>query len=197
MEVIPRDVVSSAPPPINRRYQPDFKELTGEVEGARILAKMQPAAEPRFEEKPVVKGLIVGVGGYTPTPIPKFNEEGERIGFYSADDVPHASRFGFPIEDPGAIRGYDPRNAPFGSEAAVENEHLSSVRESYLKRLAGQTDLAYHHLNSASALSAALQQGEFAARMTIAADVRWIPALVALLLLAFLYGIVPKVGRWR
>ncbi len=185
-------------PPINRRYRPDFKELTGEVEGARILAKMQPAAEPRFEERPgVVKGLIVGVGGYIPTPIPKFNEEGERIGFYSADDVPHASRFGLPIEDPGDIRGYDPRNAPFGSEAAVGNEHLSSVRESYLKGLGAQTGLVYHHLKSASALSAALREDAFAERITIGADVRWIPALVALLLLTFLYGIVPKVGRWR
>ncbi|MGH8654809.1 MAG: hypothetical protein ACREYE_22790 [Gammaproteobacteria bacterium] len=131
------------------------------------------------------------------TPIPKFNEEGERIGFYSADDVPHASRFGLPIEDPADIRGYDPHNAPFGSEAAVGNEHLSSVRENYLKGLGAQTGLVYHHLESASALSAALQEDAFAERITIGANVRWIPALVALLLLTFLYGIVPKVERWR
>lgn len=184
-------------PPINSRYQPDFKELTGEVEGARILAKMQPAAEPRFEERPgVVKGLIVGVGGYTPTPMPKFNEEGQQIGFYSADDVPHASRFGLPIEDPGDIRGHDPRNAPFGSEAAVGNEHLSSVRESYLKGLGAQTGLVYHHLESASALSAALQANTFAEPILVAADVRWIPALLTLLILVFLYGMVPRMARW-
>ncbi|MDQ3773512.1 MAG: VWA domain-containing protein [Pseudomonadota bacterium] len=184
-------------PPINSRYQPDFKELTGEVEGARILATMQPASEPRFDERPgVVKGLIVGVGAYTLTPIPKFNEEGEQIGFYSADDVPHASRFGLPIEDPGNSRGYDPRNAPFGSEAAVGNEHLSSVRESYLKGLGAQTGLVYHHLESSSALSAALQADTFAERILVAADVRWIPALVALLILVFLYGMVPRMARW-
>lgn len=184
-------------PPINPRHRPDFKELTGEVEGARILAKMQPGAKPRFEERPgVVKGLIVGVGGYTPTPIPKFNEAGEGIGFYSAEDVPHASRFGLPIEDPGNIRGYDPRNAPFGREAAVGNEHLSSVRESYLMGLGAETGLIYHHLEGASALRAALQAETFAERILVAADVRWIPALLALLILVFLYGMVPRMARW-
>jgi len=58
-------------PPINSRYQPDFKEVTGEVDGARILAKTQPAPEPQFEGRPgVVKGLIVGVGGVYPNAYP-------------------------------------------------------------------------------------------------------------------------------
>jgi len=30
----------------------------------------------------------------------------------------------------------------------------------------------------------------------VAADVRWIPALVALLVLVFLYGMVPRMARW-
>ncbi|MFH0352401.1 MAG: hypothetical protein ACHBMF_10810, partial [Chromatiales bacterium] len=74
---------------------------------------------------------------------------------------------------------------------AVGNEHLSSVRESYLKGLGAQTGLVYHHLESASALRAALQANTFAERILVAADVRWIPALVALLILVFLYGMVP------
>ena len=185
-------------PPINPRYQFDFQELAQETEGAKILAKIQPISWPRSEDRPsVVTGLIVGVGGYTPAPIPKFNEAGEQMGFYSADDLPHASRFGLPAEDPTQIPGHDARNAPFGSEAAVGNEHLSSVREPYLQKLAAKTGLVYHHLDSANALSDALQQSSFAEYIITAADVRWIPALAALVTLVFLYGIAPRVGRWR
>jgi len=185
-------------PPINPRYQADFQELTEETEGARILAKMKPVARPRSEDRPgAVKGLIVGVGGHTPAPIPKFNEAGEQSGFYSANDLPHASRFGLPAEDATRIAGYDARNAPFGSEPAVGNEHLSSVREAYLQKLATQIGLVYHHLDNANALNDALQQSAFAEHITTAADVRWIPALAALVILVFLYGIVPRVARWR
>lgn len=185
-------------PPINPRYQSNFKELTGESEGARILAKMKPISRPRSDHRPgAVKGVIVGVGGYTPAPIPKFNESGEQIGFYSADDVPHASRFGLAAEDARQIPGHDPRNAPFGSEPAVGNEHLSSVREAYLQELAAKTGLVYHYLENAGALNDALQQSAFAERITTAADIRWIPALAALVILVFLYGIVPRVARWR
>ncbi|MGH8613705.1 MAG: vWA domain-containing protein [Gammaproteobacteria bacterium] len=185
-------------PPINPRYRSDFKDLANESEGARILAKMKPSSRPRSVDKPgTFKGLIVGVGGYRPTPIPKFNEAGEQVGFYGADELPHASRFGLPAEDPAQIPGYDARNAPFGSEAAVGNEHLSSVREAHLQELAAKTGLVYHHLDNANTLNDALQQSAFAERITTAADIRWIPALAALVILVFLYGIVPRVGRWR
>jgi len=180
-------------PPVNPRYQSDFKEVAEETDGARILAKIQAISRPRSEDRPsAVKGLIVGVGAYTPAPIPKFNEAGEPIGFYSADDVPHASRFGLPAEDATQIPGHDARNAPFGSEPAVGNEHLSSVREAYLQELAAKTGLVYHHLDNANALNDTLQQSAFAEHITTAADVRWIPALTALVLLVFLYGVVPQ-----
>lgn len=106
---------------------------------------------PSFDGKPgAVKGLIVGVGGYTLSPIPKYDENGRPAGFYGEDDVLQESRFGVPPPDAVNRPGYNPRNAPFGDVHVNNNEQLSSVREPYLKGLAQKTGMAYTHLADAS-----------------------------------------------
>jgi len=108
-----------------------------------------PGGEPpAFEGKPgAVRGLIVGAGGYALSPIPRYDDRGREKGFYGEADVPQENRFGPPPADAETREGYNPRNAPFGSAAAQGTEHLSSVREPYLKRLAAATGLAYAHLD--------------------------------------------------
>jgi mxaL protein len=97
-----------------------------------------------------VRGLIVGVGAPEPSPIPKFDENGQEIGFLSADDVPHESRFGLPPKGAEQREGFNARNAPFGAIAATGNEHLSSLKAEYLNELATVTGLEYISLNSQS-----------------------------------------------
>ncbi|KAB1074501.1 VWA domain-containing protein [Methylobacterium planeticum] len=102
---------------------------------------------PPFPGKPgAVRGLIVGAGGYGLSPIPRYDDRGREVGFYGETDVQQENRFGPPPADAESREGYNPRNAPFGSSAARGSEHLSSVREPYLKALAGETGLAYAHL---------------------------------------------------
>jgi mxaL protein len=113
---------------------------------------------PAFEGKPgQVRGLLVGVGDYGLSPIPKFDDYGFETGFLREEDVTQESRFGLP--PPGADKrpGYNPRNAPFGAAAARGNEHLSSVREQYLQSMARKTGLGYAHLTTANALLAAIE----------------------------------------
>jgi mxaL protein len=113
---------------------------------------------PAFDGEPgAVKGLIVGVGGYALSPIPKYDESGRETGFYRQDEVLQESRFGLP--PPGAEQrpGYNARNAPFGDMRVEGNEHLSSVREPYLKELAQKTGLSYTHLGGEPELLAALR----------------------------------------
>jgi mxaL protein len=113
---------------------------------------------PAFEGNPgAVKGLIVGVGGYALSPIPKYDNNGRETGFYGPDDVLQESRFGLP--PPGAEQrpGYNPRNAPFGDVRIEANEHLSSVKEPYLKELAQKTGLDYTHLVNEPEFVAALR----------------------------------------
>jgi mxaL protein len=113
---------------------------------------------PMFEGRPgAVRGLIVGAGGYALSPIPRYDDRGREKGFYGEADVQQESRFGPPPADAETREGYNPRNAPFGSAAAQGTEHLSSVREPYLKRLAAATGLAYAHLDGPGDLQAPLR----------------------------------------
>ena len=62
------------------------------------------------------------------------------------------SRFGFPPEGAERREGYNARNAPFGASAVVGVEHLSSVKEDYLRSLAEKTGLSYAHLEDGKRL---------------------------------------------
>jgi len=151
-------------PPVNPSYKTDFSAI-----------------------KSKVKGLIVGAGDLTPVPIPKYNERGEQNGFYAQDDVPHRSSFGQSNLDPSQIEGYNARNAPFGSKAAVGNEHLSALQESYLQNLAIESGLAYTRLTDLYALNEALQAPELATMKVMDIDVRWRSASLALSMLTLVY----------
>jgi mxaL protein len=142
------------------------------------------------------KGLIAGVGGYTLSPIPKFDPAGREIGFYNADDVPHESRLGPPPKDAETREGYHPRNAPWGAAARLGTEHLSSVREDYLKLLASKTGLGYAHLESADGLTSALADASIARPVRVYRDVSVIPAAFALILFSAAYLPSPvRLGR--
>lgn len=158
-------------PPVNPRYLPDLRRF-------RDQGGVTPS------------GLVIGVGGDTPAPIPKFDESGQQIGFWEAGDVPHRSTFGLP-EDPGGVEGYHPRNAPWGHGGETGTEHLSSLHEEYLQRIASDAGFAYHRLRSAADFSRRLQRGDFAETQSVPVTVDFIPAGLALLALAGLY-LVPR-----
>ncbi len=133
------------------------------------------------------KGLIVGVGGHVPSPIPKFDPTGREIGFYAADDVPHESRTGAPPKGAENREGWHPRNAPYGASTTAGTEHLSAVREDHLKLLAAKTGLAYTHMENAPALTEALLRAATPRPIRIMRDVSAIPAALALVLLLGVY----------
>ncbi|MDT8407585.1 MAG: VWA domain-containing protein [Methylococcales bacterium] len=152
-------------PPVNPRYQPDLSIFQGKV-----------------------PGLIVGVGGLAKVPIPKFDSQFREIGVYRAEDVPQASRFGLPPASAAQQPGYHARNAPFGDQQAVGEEHLTSVREDYLKNLARSAGLGYVRLTTADGFAASLKQqaGLSQARPT-ERDMRFWGALLAWLALLLSY----------
>ncbi|MBM3654861.1 MAG: VWA domain-containing protein [Alphaproteobacteria bacterium] len=134
---------------IARELKSDLLFFTDGQEAPPLPARGAPSFEGRAGE---VRGLIVGVGGYELSPIPKFDDRGREIGFLGVDDVPHESRFGLPPEGAERREGYNARNAPFGATAAVGVEHLSSVKEDYLRSLAEKTGLSYAHLEGGKGL---------------------------------------------
>ena len=144
-----------------------------------------PGGEPPpFDGRPgAVRGLIVGAGGYALSPIPRYDERGREKGFYGEADVTQENRFGPPPSDAESREGYNPRNAPFGAAAARGTEHLSSVREPYLKRLAGTTGLAYAHLDGAGGLDAPVRAAVTPRALKGSLDPRPILGVLALALM--------------
>lgn len=152
---------------------------------------------PTFDGKPgAVRGLIVGAGGYSLSPIPRYNDRGREIGFYGKDDVQQENRFGPPPADAESREGYNPRNAPFGAAAADGTEHLSSVREPYLKTLAQATGLTYVHLDGPSGLGDALSKAASPRPLPGSLDLRPLFGGMALALLLAVFA-APLVGAGR
>jgi mxaL protein len=150
------------------------------------------SGRPSFEGEPgKVKGLIVGVGGLSLIPIPKFDEEGHEIGFWSMTDVPQENRSGIPPPDASSRPGWNPRNAPFGGETAIGTEHLTSVREEYLQTLARTTGLGYVRLSDDAQIEAALAEHARQRVIDTQVDLRLLPATVALLALLVIFAALP------
>ena len=153
-------------PPLNSRYRPDLQAYRGKA-----------------------AGLIVGVGGLTPAPIPKFNAEGGREGFYREDEVLQRSTFGLPEMAPDQVENYNARNNPFGDPKGGGSEHLSALREDYLRQLAQETGLLYHRLETPESFRLALLEPSLATPKTLSTDLRWLPASLALLALLASYAL--------
>lgn len=151
-------------PPFNSRYMPDFTGVSNKH-----------------------KGLVVGVGGLVRVPIPKFNAKGRPEGVYGPNDVPHRSTFGESGLNPEAIQGYNARNAPFGSEAAVGEEHLTMLHETYLQQLSRDAGLGYHRLTSVDELLQSLNASGMAVMVHAESDQRWRAVVAALAIIMLVY----------
>ncbi|MEX3638133.1 MxaL protein [Paraburkholderia sp. BR14320] len=130
-------------------------------------------APPLLASRPLMEGInaarisgwLIGVGGDQPAAIPKTDADGNRIGVWQADDVIQASP------------------TPGSGVAAQSHEELSELRGEYLASLARQTGLDYRRLLNVTSFGDALVEARFARREPVPTDLRWCPALLALLLL--------------
>jgi mxaL protein len=161
-------------PPVNPRYRPAFGGQAGEV-----------------------GGLLVGVGELSRSPIPKRDPSGRSLGFWKADEVmqtdPRSQGRGGSVA--GEQMADDPATAgaPALPGAVVGNEHLSGLREAYLRLLAGETGLGYHHLRDRQAFSGAWMATGLARPLDASLDLR--PALLALALVLLLVD--PVRAAWQ
>jgi mxaL protein len=112
-----------------------------------------------------IEGWLIGVGGDQPAAIPRTDINGNRMGYWQAEDVVQV-----PVTP--------------GADARVEtHEELSELRGQYLAFVGGQTGLGYRRLWATTALGEAMMDAHFAHREPVPTNFRWIPALFALLLL--------------
>ena len=122
---------------------------------------------PEFSAPPAtIRGVVMGVGSLTPQPIPRSDSSGRFVGWWEAGDVVQRSR----TED-----------------APDSLEHLSALHESHLQALARVTGLSYARIDSAAMFRRASQDPVLAQTLLVPTDVRWIPALIATLVLAIFF----------
>jgi mxaL protein len=122
-------------------------------------------AHPLFDDvKPGdVRGWLIGVGGYTPQPIPRTDDEGKVIGYWRAEDVMQTDA----SDDGGPSR-----------------EHMSALRERHLRALAKEVGFEYARLAGPASLSDAMRDPRFARPRSVPIDLYWLPVAAALMLLA-------------
>ena len=111
-----------------------------------------------------IRGWLIGVGGYTPRPIPRTDDEGRLLGYWRAEDVVQ-------------VAGSD-------AEGTGEREHLSALRERHLRALAQQVGFDYARLAGPESISEAMRDPRFARARPVPIDLYWLPVAAALLLLA-------------
>lgn len=110
-----------------------------------------------------VGGWVIGVGGDLPARIPRTGRDGRPAGWWRAEDVVQR----------------------FEGGTGTQHEHLSELRETHLQGLAKLMGLGYLRLDQPSMLADALLDPALARPAPVATDLRWVPALLALLLLAW------------
>lgn len=114
-----------------------------------------------------VHGWLIGVGGDQPANIPKTDINGNKVGFWRADDV---------IQVP---------TIPGKPATAESHEELSALRGGYLTSVATRIGFGYRRLLSSASLTSAMLDPKLTHREPAATDLKWCPALLALLLLTW------------
>jgi mxaL protein len=154
---------------------------------------LDPRQRPPFDDKPgEVQGLIVGVGALQPSPIPKTDPAGQPLGFWGADEVQQSDRSS---QGRGGSVGAEVMSTDASTTAAAwlgatpGSEHLSSLREAYLRLLATENGFNFHRLTQPDGLLQAMRAPELARPVLTMVDTR--PALAALALLLLLASLWP------
>jgi mxaL protein len=126
---------------------------------------LRPGMHPTFDDvKPgAIHGWLIGAGGEALRPIPKTDRNGNALGYWKPEDVVQ-------------------RMEADGSKSA-STEHLSALREPYLKDIAKQIDFDYARLADRNTVSESMRDSRYAHREPVPTDFSWVPATVALLLL--------------
>lgn len=132
---------------------------------------VEGATLPLFDDikRGEITGWLIGVGGYSPRPIPRTDADGRPMGFWHADEVVQRE------------------SSTTRRNAVPSHEQLSEVREPYLEQLANQVGFDYlhlsGHLNGRDSIRTAMLHPAFARKRQAPTDLAWVAAAVALVTL--------------
>ena len=157
--------------------RPDLSFITDGHEAPPLDARNRPRFAGKEGE---VTGLVVGVGGLVPSPIPKVDASGRALGFWHADEVQQSD----PRSRGRAGSGEAMVGAAVeGVEAGTGSEHLSSLHDAHLRLLAEDTGLKYHRLTAVQPFIEAITASALARPVAARFDLSPVLAGLALVLL--------------
>ncbi len=162
-------------PPVHAEFRPQFSGTPGEIRGA-----------------------IIGIGGSLPVPIPRLDHEGKVVGNWGAREVLQVDVYSLgrtSSEEAEPMVGIDMSDV--ARRIAEGREHLSSLREEYLRQLARETRLEYFRPETPQQLRNWLAQPVFASHKLAETDMRRVPGILALLGLLLAYVSITAVRRTR
>ena len=143
---------------------------------------------PRFGGEPgEIRGVLAGIGGLSPERIPKLDPLGRNLGYWGAEDVMQVDAFSLGRSTSVSESYADIENSDVQARIAAGTEHLSALREDYLRSLARGLRLEYRRMRTASDLTAVLRHADFAIERTSPANLRPPLAGAAAVLLAGSY----------
>jgi mxaL protein len=140
-----------------------------------------------------VHGLLVGVGGNTLVPIPKFGVDGKPLGYWEADEVLQTDVYS--RGRGGSVAGetmVDQETQQAEGRAPAASEHLSSLKETHLQQLASELGLGYYRLESAAGLVSALERADLAQETSAPFDLRGVLGGATLAALALMFLLRPR-----
>jgi mxaL protein len=169
----------------NERGKPHLVFMTDGHEAPPV----HPSLRPRFNgDAGTTGGLIVGIGGPEPVPIPYLDEDGRVAGYWAQDEVMQVDRHsaGRPSTQGETMIGID--SSDLRERIARGTEHLSSLREGYLQQLAAETGLDYLRATTVDAFARAFPDRKYARQQSVVTSVAWIPAALCLLCLVWIFS---------
>lgn len=186
---IARGIQSAVDAAIKSKLDTRLVFLTDGHEAPPVHQDIRPAfdALPRS-----TSGIIGGVGGLLPGRIPHIDDNDNIIGYWGPDEVMQIDVYS--MGRPGTQQGEAMAGvnmADIARRIALGQEHLSSLREDYLRELATQTGLDYVRVASPSEFIASLRQDAYAGRRMIQTDLGWIPATLAFFSLMYCFVLLP------
>lgn len=124
---------------------------------------------------------FVGLGGNKKVPVPRFNSNNKRVGYWPISDNNNAGAVGVTYSD----TSQDEPDPPVAS--AEYDQFLSQLEEEYLKSLAGEIKATYIKGKDTSEFYSFVQQQKPAASFVTAYSIRWLYLVLAALLILLTY----------
>jgi mxaL protein len=156
---------------------------------------INPRHRPVFSAAGEQAGMIVGVGGARPAPIPKFDPAGRPLGFWGPTDVLQADLYTLgrqgSADHEAMVESEPAAPVPAALRGSPGSEHLSFLHEDYLELLASEIHLGYHRLGVAGELAGVLTAPSLTRQRRTATDLRWLAGAAALLALLVPYARPP------